>query len=129
MTGGDRGTDGHSGDRDRISLARRRASLPNRQVAFAGVRNGSSAPDCLRNQEYARSDDNAADCARRVDSNWRSSLNGDRCRDDRHRAQVHDADDQQDRRQVGATGNAVKTEAQTVPPRSRAGGRYRSARR
>ncbi|HEX2236785.1 MAG TPA: hypothetical protein VHJ19_00115 [Gammaproteobacteria bacterium] len=39
----------------------------------------------------------------------------DGCRHDSHRAQVHDPDDEEDRRQAGTALAAVKVKAQAVP--------------
>jgi len=43
------------------------------------------------------------------------AFDGDGCRHDSHRAQVHDPDDEEDRRQAGTTVAAVEAEAQAVP--------------
>src|SRR6266436_5181690 len=44
------------------------------------------------------------------------TFEGDGCCDDRHRAQVHDPDDEEDRRQAGTAAAAVEAEAEAVSP-------------
>src|SRR5215813_2510871 len=52
------------------------------------------------------------------------TFGGDGCGDDSHRAEVHDAEGEEDRHEVGAAPRAVETEASAVSPgRAGVGGR------
>src|SRR5260370_24019961 len=80
----------------------------------------SYEPGCSRDQEQPCPDDDGPDGSRGALTGRCETLDGDGCRHGSHRAQVHEPDDQEDRRQTGTAVAAVETEAQAVSP-SRAG--------
>ena len=62
-------------------------------------------------QEQPCPDDDGSNGSRCALTRRGETFDGDGCRHDRHRAQIHDADDEEDRRQAGTAGGAVETEA------------------
>jgi hypothetical protein len=70
----------------------------------------SSEPGCSRDQKQSRPDDNGPGGSRDALAGRCETFDGDGCRDDRHRAQVHDTDDQEDRRQADTAVDAVEAE-------------------
>ena len=65
------------------------------------MRDASSEPGCSRDQEQACPDDDGADGSRDALTGRCETFNGDGCRHDSHREQVHDPNDEEDRRQTG----------------------------
>jgi hypothetical protein len=86
------------------------------------MRGASSEPGCSRYQEQPCPEDDASDGLRDALTGRCETLDGDGCRHDSHRAQVHDPDDEEDHHQTGTAVAAVEAEAQAMSP-SRAGGR------
>ena len=84
------------------------------------MQDASFEPSCSRDQEQPCPDDDGSDASRDALTGWCETFDGDGCRHDSHRAQVHDPDDEEDRRQAGTAVAAVEAEAQAVSP-SRAG--------
>src|SRR5713226_8991439 len=78
------------------------------------LRDASSEPGCSRDQEQPCPDDDGSDGSRDALTGRCETFDGDGCRDDSHRAEVHDPDDQKDRDQTDAALAAVEAEAQTV---------------
>ena len=76
----------------------------------------SSEPGCSRDQEQPCPDDDGPDGSRDALTGRCETFDGDGCRHDSHRAQVHDPDDEKDRRQAGTAVAAVEAEAQAVSP-------------
>jgi hypothetical protein len=74
------------------------------------------ALSCSRDQEQACPDGDGSEGARGTLSRRRETFDGICCRHDNHRAQIHDPDDQEDRRQTGTAVAAVKAEAHAVSP-------------
>ncbi|HSU05559.1 MAG TPA: hypothetical protein VLI93_08300, partial [Acetobacteraceae bacterium] len=87
----------------------------------------SSDPGCSRNQDKPCPDAHGSDGARDAFTGRCETFNGDGCRHDSHRAQVHDSYDQEDRHQIGTTATAVEAEAQAVSPGRADGRRQRTA--
>ena len=77
----------------------------------------SSQSERSRNQEQPCANDDDSDSSRDTFSCRREAFEGDGCRHARHRAQVHDAEDEQDRGQAGAAGDAIEAQADAVPAR------------
>ena len=71
-------------------------------------------PSGPHDQQQPRRDDDGADGARDARTRRCQTLDGDGGRHERHGAQVHDPDDQQDRRRAGTAVTAVHTESQAV---------------
>src|SRR6266536_3303072 len=90
----------------------------------------SSEPGCSRDQKQPCPDDDGPDGSRDALTSRCETFDGDGCRHDSHRAQVHDPDDQQDRHQTGTTVAAVEAEAQArvARPRRRRPAAYGRAR-
>ncbi len=79
----------------------------------------------MRNQKETCSDGSDSDGSRNPYAGRHETFGGDGNRDDSHRAQVHDIENQQDRRQVCTAEAAIKSEADALPPCcARIGGWY-----
>ena len=73
-------------------------------------------PGGARDQtQSCRDDDNSHRVCDAL-SRRREALDSDGCRNDRHRGNIHDADDHEDRDQTSAAFAAMKAEAQTILP-------------
>lgn len=83
----------------------------------------------LSDEHQAGDDDEGANRAGDAVTRGSEAFNGDGGGDDRHRAQVHDANRQQDHRRAGGAAAAVQAEAQAVPPGGAGIGGQRAARR
>src|SRR5216117_1345970 len=86
---------------------------------YAGMVPGtqaSSEPGCSRDQKQPCPDDDGSDGSRDALTGRCETFDGDGCRHDSHRAQVHDPDDEEDRCQAGTAVAAVEAEAQAVSP-------------
>src|SRR5260221_9160235 len=90
------------------------------------MRDASSEPDRSRDDEQSCPDDDSSDGSGDARTGRCETFDGDGCRHDSHGAQVHDADDEEDRDQAGTAVAAVEPEPQTVLPR-RAGIRPQSS--
>jgi hypothetical protein len=90
------------------------------------MRDALSEPGCSGDQEQPCSDDDGSDGSRDALTGRCETFGGDGCHHDSHRAQVHDPDDEEDRRQAGTAVAAVEAEAQAVSP-GRAGVRRQCA--
>jgi hypothetical protein len=66
---------------------------------------------CSRDHGRADQDEHASDRSRGALADWRQAFGCNGCGDQRHRAQIHDADDEQNGHQVCAAANAVRAEA------------------
>ncbi len=80
------------------------------------MRDASSEPGCSRDQKEPRPDDDRPDGSRDELTGRCETFDGDRCCHHSHRAQVHDPDDEEDRRQAGTAVAAVEAEAKAVSP-------------
>jgi hypothetical protein len=80
------------------------------------MRDVSTEPGCSRDQEQPCPDDDGSDGSRDALTGRCETFDGDGCRHDSHRAQVHDPDDEEDRRQAATAVAAVEAEAQAVSP-------------
>ena len=87
----------------------------------------SSEPGCSRDQKQPCPDDDGPDGSRDALTSRCETFDGDGCRHGSHHAQVHDPDDQEDRRRTGAAVAAVKAEAKAVSPGRAGVGRQRMA--
>jgi len=87
----------------------------------------SSEPGCARDQQQPCPNDDGPDGSRDARTDQCETFDGDGCRHDSHRAQVHDPDDQEDRHQTGTALAAVEAEAQAVSPGRAGVGRQRTA--
>src|SRR5262245_35856606 len=79
-----------------------------------------------RDQEQTRRHGDGSDGPCDALTAWRETLDADGRRDGDHRAQVHDADGEENRHQVSTTASTMESETHTVPPRR---GRIGSQRR
>ena len=84
-------------------------------------------PGCPRDPKQCDRNDNRSDGSRDAPTGRGETFGGDGGRYDGHRAQVHDPDDQQDRRQAGAAAAAVEAEAQAMSPGGAGVGQQRTA--
>ena len=76
----------------------------------------SSERGCTRDQDQACPYDDDPESSRHALAGRCETFYRDRRRRGSHRAQVHDADDQKDRRQSGTAVTAVEAKAQTMSP-------------
>jgi hypothetical protein len=90
-------------------------------------RNPSSEPGCSRDQEQPCRDDDGSDGSRDALTARCDTFDGDGYRHDSHRAQVHDPDDEKDRRQASTAVAAMQTKAQSVSPGGAGVGRQGTA--
>jgi hypothetical protein len=90
------------------------------------VRAESSKARGSRDQKQPCPDDNGPDGARDVLTGRCETFGRDGCRHDRHRAKVHDPDDQENCYQTGTAVAAVEAEAQAVSPGRAGVGRQRT---
>ena len=86
----------------------------------------SGQPDRSRDEKPSCPDNDRSDGSRDTLTGRYETLEGDGCRHHRHRAQVHDPDNQEDRRQTGTAIGAAETEAQAVSPGRAGVGRQRT---
>src|SRR2546426_1979929 len=82
-----------------------------------------SEPGCSRDQNQPCPDDDGPGDSRDALTGRCETFDGDGCRDDSHRAKVHDPDDEEDRHQTHAALTAVEAEAQAVSPGGAGAGR------
>src|ERR1700676_2379227 len=80
------------------------------------MRDASSEPGCSRDQTHPCPDDDGPDGSRDALTGRCETFDGDGCRDDSHRAKVHDPDDEEDRHQTGPAVDAAEFEARAVSP-------------
>ncbi len=90
----------------------------------------SPEPGYSRDQKQPCPDDDDPDGSRDAVTRRSETFDGDGCRHDSHRANVHDPDDQEDRHQTGTAVAAVEAEAQArvARPRRRRPAAYGRAR-
>lgn len=81
-----------------------------------GFLDASDKSTCTRDQVQPEDDDEDSDPFRHVFAGWGETFGSDGCSHDGHRAQIHNADDEEDHRQAGTAGAAVQAEAQAVSP-------------
>jgi hypothetical protein len=91
---------GKSACRVRVALAvdRMVPGSPGGRSSGAPMRDASSEPGCSRDQEQPSPDDDGSDGPRDALTGRCETFDGDGCRHDSHCAQVHDPDDEEDRR-------------------------------
>ena len=87
-----------------------------------------SKPNRLPHQDQPSPHRDGSNASRGARTGRCETLERDRDHDDRHRAQLHEPDHEQDRGQAGAGGDAVQAEAQAVAQR-RGGVRRQTALR
>src|SRR6266571_8613912 len=78
--------------------------------------NASSEAGCSRDQKQTCPDGDGPGGSRDALTGRCETFDGDGGRDDSHRVEVHDPDDQEDRHQTDTALAAVEAEAQTVLP-------------
>src|SRR3712207_1259263 len=94
------------------TLFRSDGPRPSRWAKFRRtMRDASSEPGCSRDQEQPCPDDDGSDGSRDALTGQCETFDGDRCRHNSHRAQVHDPDDEEDGHQAGTAVAAVEAEA------------------
>jgi hypothetical protein len=71
-------------------------------------------------QECSRSDDHCTYCSTGPLKSLYEAFSSNCCAYQSHYAEIHDADDEENRRQIGAAVAAVEAQVQTVAPRSAA---------
>ena len=76
----------------------------------------SSEPSCSRDQEQPCPDGDGPGGSPDALTGWCETFDIHGCRYDGHRPQIHDPDDEGDRRQAGTAVAAVEAEAQAVSP-------------
>src|SRR6266403_3095649 len=104
-----------------VDVSYQSVGLPSRTLARwvkfrRTMRDASSEPGCSRDQEQPGPDDDGADGSRDALTGRCETFDGDGCRHDSHRAQVHDPDDEEDRGQAGTAVAAVEAETHAVSP-------------
>ena len=87
----------------------------------------SSEPGRSRDQKQPCPDNHGPGGSRDAHTGRRETFDGDGCRNQSHRAKVHDPDDQEDHDQTGTALGAVEAEAQAVSPGRAGVGRQRTA--
>jgi hypothetical protein len=80
------------------------------------MRDGSSESGCARNQKQPHPDDGDPAGSRDALAGRCEAFDGDGCRNDSHRAKVHDPHNQEDPDQTDTALAAVESEAQAVSP-------------
>src|SRR6266550_4096991 len=108
----------------RRKSARRKSDSEAVPCVLAG---GSSEPGCSRDQKQPCADDDGPGGSRDPLTCRCKTFDGDGCRDDSHRAKVHDSDHQEDRHQTHTALTAVEAEVQAVSPGGAGAGGQRTA--
>ena len=92
----------HPANRKHHPLYRHRSKDRLKRFTLSAItsssRDPSSEPGCSRDQEQPRPDDDGSDGSRDALTGRCETFDGDGCRHDSHRAQVHDPDDEEDHR-------------------------------
>ena len=80
------------------------------------MRDASSEPGCSCDHEQPCPDDDGSYGLRDAITGRCETFEGDGCRDDSHRAKVHDSDDQEDRNQTGTAVAAIQGGGRVARP-------------